>query len=450
MEWIKPFIQRTKEVLFVESWTDLLIQWLSQFQVSYWVICTVAGLTIFFSSNNFLVHKNKWEEIAVFGNLTILFFYLSLSFLVGYGLFLAHALDNQIKPSLQKNILFPKEFEGNDKHGVTPTLWKRISFVIKNLLIFSIFILSSDYTSIVIVLALLILDMFNSRNVQSESSPSTTLSSDGTSNIFSRNERTWNYLFGVIRILLILYLLFHLLFYYAEVFALIVFLVIVRKTSKIIFSINKLRTLNLNFSILDLSPLYQLSQLTQKITLYLLPLTFSWLMINLTIATAYLLLSLFMNHVDFITDIFSFQRLQQVITLDVISVYNQDPLLGRIILFSLINPIFILLIEVFIFTQPILWTREKIIASKNALLSEIGQKLQAVFLDQDKSAEEKDFKRVTELRDYANALISRKEYIQKISVWPWEGRVFREFLTSLLIPLILLILQFLIARWLGI
>jgi len=396
------------------------------------------------------VHKNKWEEIAVFGNLAILFFYLSLSFLVGYGLFLAHALDNQIKPSLQNNVLFPKEFERNDKHGVAPTLWKRISFVIKNLLIFSIFILSSDYTSIIIVLALLILDMFNSRDGQSESPPSTTLSSDGTSNIFSRNERIWIYLFGTIRILLMFYFLFHLLFYYAEVFALIVFLVIVQKTSKIIFSINKLRTLNLNFSILDLSPLYQLSQLTQKITLYLLPLTFSWLMINLTIATALLLVSLIPQDVNVITGIFSFRRFQQLITFDLLSLSNEDPLLGGILLFSLINPIFILLIEVFIFTQPILWTREKIIFSKNALLSEIGRKLQAVFTDQDKSAEEKDFKRVVELRDYANALISRKEYIQKISVWPWEGRVFREFLTSLLIPLILLILQFLIARWLGI
>jgi len=106
MEWVKLFLQRTKELLFVESWTDLLIQWLFHFKVSYWVICTVVGLTIFSSSRNFLVHKNGWKEISAFGNLTILFFYLSLSFLVGYGLFLAHTLDNQFKPSLQNNILF--------------------------------------------------------------------------------------------------------------------------------------------------------------------------------------------------------------------------------------------------------------------------------------------------------------------------------------------------------
>ena len=67
----------------------------------------------------------------------------------------------------------------------------------------------------------------------------------------------------------------------------------------------------------------------------------------------------------------------------------------------------------------------------------------------DRYAEEKDFKKVVELKDYADVLISRKEYIQKISEWPWEGRVFREFLTSLLVPIILLVAQIFLASWLG-
>ena len=191
----------------------------------------------------------------------------------------------------------------------------------------------------------------------------------------------------------------------------IVFLSIL-KIQKLLSIIYNLRSQDIHVNLLDLSLLYKLSETTQRTAIYLPPLSaLFWL----SIISSYIIGGTF--DFSFIT--------------------------GVIIAFA---P---LLLAAFIFVAPIFWIRNKIIESKRNNLAELGQRLQIVFQDQDRYAEQEDFEKVAKLKDYAEALISRRVYIQNVSDWPWETRVFREFSVALFIPIIIWIIQFYLTRWLG-
>jgi hypothetical protein len=113
-----------------------------------------------------------------------------------------------------------------------------------------------------------------------------------------------------------------------------------------------------------------------------------------------------------------------------------------------LGPLLILLSGL-VFVMPVFWIRKRIIETKSSALAELGKKLQIAFKDQDQYAEQGNFSKVVELKGYVDALIARKEYFQRISDWPWETRIFREFSAAILIPIVLSISQLYLSRWFG-
>jgi len=200
---------------------------------------------------------------------------------------------------------------------------------------------------------------------------------------------------------------------------------ITKKIYRIIFIIYKLKSQVFEINLWDLSPLYQLSQLTQKIALYLLP------------------LPTILAPLSFVLTKYFYQN--GGVTLPGWNIYTA--ILIAQLIYASIMP-FLIFIDILIFIFPIFWIRERILEAKKSSLAELGKKLQTTYKDQDQYAEQGNFAKVKELKEYAENLSLRSELIKKVSDWPWETRIFREFSGAIFIPLALWISQFLIARWL--
>ena len=212
--WIRSLFRQTKSLFLVESWTDLLIQRLSSFSVPYWIICTVAGITTFFAKNNYIVHKATYEEIGTLNGVSTLSFYLSFSFLVGYGLYLLYVLENKIRPSLHNSIIYIQQKERNLNTTETKPAWiDKSLLVVKNLSILLILIYVSttgiaNYSYIVMILALALLSVGKNKNEPSNSASPAEVEHISFWTKLLRNEQIRVFLIELIINLLILFLIF--------------------------------------------------------------------------------------------------------------------------------------------------------------------------------------------------------------------------------------------------
>lgn len=185
---------------------------------------------------------------------------------------------------------------------------------------------------------------------------------------------------------------------------------LVIKIGNILICISQLQHQPLTLNLLNLKPIFALSQLTQRLAVYPLP-----------IATV---LGLFAAHILWPASQTTPTTLEWLIAVPLV-------LLGPILLiFSLA-----------IFSLPIFWVRRLIIEQKELALTEIAAWQQTAYQEQDRLLASHNLAAMGELQTTLNALAAREERYRKISEWPWDGRIFREFLATLVVPILIWAIQ---------
>jgi hypothetical protein len=195
------------------------------------------------------------------------------------------------------------------------------------------------------------------------------------------------------------------------------FLVVI-KISIVLWHVFKLQNQPLRINVLDTYPLRALARLTRTLALYLIPIT-----AILGLLGVNTLLSLRQRTSD---------------------LSWTEMLVGVPVILS--GPALIIL-SICVFIFPVLWVRRLIIEKKKNVLSDISAKLLSSFIEHDRLITSGDLSKVGVIATSIDALHKRQEIYKNVSEWPWETRVFREFVGALLIPIILWIAQFYLTKF---
>lgn len=361
------FSRRVQKLFSDNSWVDNMVRTLSCLPIPYWATCWLIGFIILIGNYIFSIQDeisllSSQGDLQTLSLWLIVFIGFATSFLIPYSLYILWYLENISQNTLHDLKLIKKEtIIPNNAAGKTAKSRNKV-FLTENLIFLGLTIYGTRF--------LIVYE---------------------------------DILFSMVLISIPL------------------FITISAKIIKITTVIYNLNSKSISINIFDLYPLYQLSQLTQKIALLLFPYSIMWLIIGFkTVGSVRLSFG----------SIFEF-------------------LLSIILLIITFSSPITFLAQLSIFLLPIIWIRKKIIETKNDILSDLGATLRELFEKQDKFAKAGDYSKVIELKEYLNILIARKEYIQKISEYPWESRILSEFLAAFLFPFILWMSQFFLTRWVA-
>ncbi len=119
-----------------------------------------------------------------------------------------------------------------------------------------------------------------------------------------------------------------------------------------------------------------------------------------------------------------------------------DPQIQINMFFGVIN----IVLALALFILPLLGIHQRLLAKKEELLSEAGERVRAAFDRLNKEQAAGRLKEIGNTRQLVDAMIREREYIQAVPTWPWNAGTLRGFLTTLLVPLAVWILQQILLR----
>jgi len=99
-----------------------------------------------------------------------------------------------------------------------------------------------------------------------------------------------------------------------------------------------------------------------------------------------------------------------------------------------------------LFILPLLGIHQRLVAKKEELLSEAGERVRAAFERLNKELAGGKLKEIGNTRQLVDAMIREREYIQNVPTWPWNAGTLRTFLTTLLVPLTVWLIQQIVLR----
>ena len=99
-----------------------------------------------------------------------------------------------------------------------------------------------------------------------------------------------------------------------------------------------------------------------------------------------------------------------------------------------------------LFILPLLGIHQRLVAKKEELLSESGERVRAAFERLNKEQASGRLKEIGNTRQLVDAVIREREYIQGVPTWPWNAATLRTFITALLVPLTVWSVQQLLLR----
>lgn len=101
------------------------------------------------------------------------------------------------------------------------------------------------------------------------------------------------------------------------------------------------------------------------------------------------------------------------------------------------------------FFLPLVGIHNKIVAAKRALLAEVGQRTQSAVKEVYRLLDGGDVDAVGKATLPLNSLIALRGEVARLPTWPWRPGTLTGFISALLIPLVIFLLQGILARWVG-
>lgn len=108
-----------------------------------------------------------------------------------------------------------------------------------------------------------------------------------------------------------------------------------------------------------------------------------------------------------------------------------------------------LVLAIAAFVLPLRTVNSRLVSEKRRLRAELDQRVKATLASLHRCLDDDALAEVVQLNSAIVALNAERDILTKIPTWPWRAGMFTGFLSIVVLPIVLFILQFAFARWFG-
>lgn len=101
------------------------------------------------------------------------------------------------------------------------------------------------------------------------------------------------------------------------------------------------------------------------------------------------------------------------------------------------------------FILPLRVVNSRLVSEKRRLLAELDQRVKATLARLHRYLDGNSLAEVPQLNSVIAGLTAEREILAKIPTWPWRAGMFTGFLSIVVLPIVIFLLQLALARWLG-
>ena len=101
------------------------------------------------------------------------------------------------------------------------------------------------------------------------------------------------------------------------------------------------------------------------------------------------------------------------------------------------------------FVLPLQLVNQSLVSEKRRLLSELNQRIESILDKMHQSIDDNQPSELDALNAYLTTLNAERDILKGIPTWPWSSGTLTGFLSAILLPILLFLLQIVIQNWLG-
>lgn len=101
------------------------------------------------------------------------------------------------------------------------------------------------------------------------------------------------------------------------------------------------------------------------------------------------------------------------------------------------------------FVLPVWIVHQRLEKEKRRLLAEVNQRVELTLKKLHSSLDEDKLEEVAQINELIIGFNAEREILNKIPTWPWRPGVFTGFISAIVLPILLFLMQFYIGNWLG-
>jgi hypothetical protein len=108
-----------------------------------------------------------------------------------------------------------------------------------------------------------------------------------------------------------------------------------------------------------------------------------------------------------------------------------------------------LVLAIAAFVLPLRIVNSRLVSEKRRLLAELDQRVKGTLASLHRCLDDNALAEVAQLNSAIGGLNAERDILTKIPTWPWRAGMLTGFLSIVVLPIMLFILQFVLARWFG-
>ncbi|MGA9533401.1 MAG: hypothetical protein WBR18_11850 [Anaerolineales bacterium] len=101
------------------------------------------------------------------------------------------------------------------------------------------------------------------------------------------------------------------------------------------------------------------------------------------------------------------------------------------------------------FLLPLRAVNRRLVMEKRGQLAEVGLRMKSTLMQLHQHIDENALQEVPRLNDTLKGLTSEREILARIPTWPWRPGLFAGFISVIVLPIVLFLLQFGLSEWLA-
>ena len=114
-----------------------------------------------------------------------------------------------------------------------------------------------------------------------------------------------------------------------------------------------------------------------------------------------------------------------------------------------IGPIVGAVLSLVAFALPLWIVHQRLVQEKNNLLAQLGQRVKSTLARLHHAVDENDLDDVPQLNSVLEGLNNERNILEKIRTWPWKTETLTGFLSVIVLPIVLFLIQIAIQKWLN-
>lgn len=118
-----------------------------------------------------------------------------------------------------------------------------------------------------------------------------------------------------------------------------------------------------------------------------------------------------------------------------------------------IAELFLLILQIALamgtFILPLRFVNRRLVVEKRRQLAELDQRVKATLVRLHHHVDNHSLQEISMLNDALKGLMTEREILARIPTWPWRPGLFAGFVSIIVLPVVLFVIQFALGRWLA-